>query len=797
MNSAKIREYYNRPGYGPALESDNKVRKWLEARGHKFTHFIDGHFEPPYAGDYREVINPATGEALTAVAQGSATDVELAVRAAEKAFPSWSGLSGGKRANWLYAIARAIAKNPRPFAVLESLNNGKPIRETRDIDVPLAIRHFLYHAGWAEVHGDEYPGLTPGGVVGQIIPWNFPLLMLAWKIAPAIAAGNTVVLKPSETTPLTALMFAEMLEREVGLPPGVVNIVTGDGATGELIVKHEVPWKIAFTGSTEVGRSIRLATADTEKELTLELGGKSPFIVAEDADFESAAEGIVDAIWLNQGQVCCAGSRLLVQESIYSYFVQKLKERAEKLIVGSPLDKNTDIGAINSAKQLATITELVARGELEGATKWQPENRACPIKGFYFRPTIFTDVSPANTIAREEIFGPVLVCMSYRTTAEAIQLANNTRYGLAASVWSENINRAPHLAKKIKAGTVWINSTNLFDAASGFGGYRESGFGREGGREGILGYLKEKPVDPVIDPVDDSGMSMDSPESSGQRMDRTFRFLIGGKLARPDGGASFKVFSHGGKLLGLAGDANRKDARNAVEAARNAADAWEDQAQHLRAQLLYFLAENLDKEKGRFALAIARQTGRSIYGGASEVGLAVDRLRFYAAMADKYEGTIQSVPGRMIVMACKEPIGVIGVRAPDEFPLLGLVSTLAPAFVMGNSIILVAGKHALTAGDFIQLIQTSDVPASAVNILTAADPDAIVETIAKHEDVDAVWHFGSREGSVAVKKASVGNMKRTWCSPGAFLDWAGSQGKSQRFLREATQVKNIWTPYGV
>ncbi len=377
-----------------------------------------------------------------------------------------------------------MQKHSRLFAVLESLDNGKPIRESRDLDIPLVARHFAYHAGWAQVMAEELPGYGPVGVVGQIIPWNFPLLMLAWKVAPALATGNTVVLKPAEFTPLTALLFAEIAQA-VGLPAGVLNVVTGDGETGAALVNHPGVDKIAFTGSTEVGRIIRTATAGSGKRLSLELGGKSPFVVFDDADLDGAVEGLVDAIWFNQGQVCCAGSRLLVQESIERAFLDKVRRRMATLRVGDPLDKAIDIGAIVAPSQLERITQLVEDGRAAGAEVWQPPD-ACPVDGWFYPPTLVTGVGPASELAQVEVFGPVLVAMSFRTPAEAVALANNTRYGLAASVWTQDIDQALDVARAIQAGTIWINSTNLFDASSGFGGYRESGYGREGGREGLV-----------------------------------------------------------------------------------------------------------------------------------------------------------------------------------------------------------------------------------------------------------------------------------------------------------------------
>src|SRR5436190_6556724 len=486
---ASIPEIFDSMAYGPAPEAVAPAHAWLDQHGRRFGLFIGGQWTP-VGGETFETLNPATARPLARLTQAGTADVDRAVRAARAAQPGWWALGGHGRARYLYAVARQIQKQSRLFAVLESLDNGKPIRESRDIDIPLAARHFYHHAGWAQLIQEELPGRVPVGVIGQIIPWNFPLLMLAWKIAPALAMGNTVVLKPAEFTSLTALRFAELCE-EIGLPPGVVNIITGDGRTGEAIVGHPDVDKIAFTGSTEVGRLIRTATAGSGKKLSLELGGKSPFVVFDDADLDSVVEGVVDAIWFNQGQVCCAGSRLLVQEGVSERLVTKLRARMETLRLGSPLDKAVDMGAIVAPVQLERIRDLVAAGKAEGAEMWQP-TWACPQDGCFYPPTLFTNVQPSSTIAQVEIFGPVLVAMTFRTPSEAVALANNTPYGLAASVWSESINLALDIAPKIKAGVVWINSTNLFDAAAGFGGYRESGFGREGGREGMWEYVKPR-----------------------------------------------------------------------------------------------------------------------------------------------------------------------------------------------------------------------------------------------------------------------------------------------------------------
>ncbi|MDF3291174.1 aldehyde dehydrogenase family protein [Streptomyces silvisoli] len=451
--------------------------------------FVDGEFRPAEDGKVFKTVSPSSEEVLSEVAQAGQSDVDAAVRAARKAFEKWSALPGAERAKYLFRIARIIQERSRELAVLESLDNGKPIRESRDADLPLVAAHFFYYAGWADKLGHAGFGSDPKplGVAGQVIPWNFPLLMLAWKIAPALACGNTVVLKPAETTPLSALFFADIC-RQAGLPKGVVNILTGDGSTGAALVAHPDVNKVAFTGSTEVGKAIARTVAGTEKKLTLELGGKAANIVFEDAPIDQAVEGIVNGIFFNQGHVCCAGSRLLVQESVQDELLEALKRRMSTLRVGDPLDKNTDIGAINSAEQLARIKSLADSGEAEGAERWAPQCEL-PSTGYWFAPTLFTGVTQAHRIAREEIFGPVLSVLTFRTPAEAVEKANNTPYGLSAGIWTEKGSRILWMADKLRAGVVWANTFNKFDPTSPFGGYKESGFGREGGRHGLEAYL--------------------------------------------------------------------------------------------------------------------------------------------------------------------------------------------------------------------------------------------------------------------------------------------------------------------
>ncbi|MFO0827749.1 MAG: aldehyde dehydrogenase family protein [Phycisphaerales bacterium] len=472
--------------YAPAPES---VRAPIREQ---YDLFIAGQWTPSKGGRRFATLNPATEEPLSRVVDGSEDDVDRAVSAARKALPKWSKTKPTERAKYLFRIARRIQDKARELAVLETVNGGKPIKESRDVDLPLVAQHFFHHAGWCDKLRYAVPGRDPRpiGVCGQIIPWNFPLLMAAWKLAPALACGNTCVLKPAETTPLTALALAEIFQ-EVELPPGVVNIVTGGPSTGKALVEHPGIHKIAFTGSTEVGKLIAAACAGTGKRMTLELGGKSPNLIFADAAIDQAVEGIVNGIWFNQGHVCCAGSRLLVEESVLDEVIEKLRHRMKSLRVGDPLDKNTDVGAINSAAQLETIRRYLKLGEDEGARREEFANGALPSRGYWCRPTFFSNVQPSHTIAREEIFGPVLAVMSFRTPEEAILRANNTPYGLSAGVWTDKGSKVFEVARRLKAGVVWCNTFNKFDAASPFGGYRESGFGREGGRHGLLAYLAD------------------------------------------------------------------------------------------------------------------------------------------------------------------------------------------------------------------------------------------------------------------------------------------------------------------
>jgi aldehyde dehydrogenase (NAD+) len=813
---SKLLDIFKTMDYGPAPEAPDAVHAWLDEHGRKFGLFINNEWVTPKDAQTYPSLDPSNGELLAETAQAGQKDVDAAVAAARAAFARWSKTPGVARARYMYAIARNIQKHQRLLAVLESMDNGKPIRESRDIDVPLLARHFYYYAGWAQLMETELHAYQPVGVVGQIIPWNFPLLMLAWKIAPAIAMGNTVVLKPASYTRLSALLFAEIVA-EAGLPPGVINILTGSSKAGSMLVEHAEVDKVAFTGSTDVGRILRRQTAGSGKKLSLELGGKSPFVVFEDADLDGAIEGVVDAIWFNQGQVCCAGSRLLVQENIAETFIRKLKNRMGKMRVGDPLDKCIDMGAIVDQSQWETVDGWVKTGVSEGGDLFQPDIQL-PEKGLFYKPTLITGLDPASATVQEEIFGPVLVSLTFRTPAEAVELANNTRYGLAASVWSDNVNLALDVASKIKAGSVWVNSTNLFDGASGFGGYRESGFGREGGQEGLFEYLRPawmprpRPEFSIPKQGEKSSWGEHVPARPAMpskirtdggelpRLDRTPKMYIGGKQVRPDGAYTIAVLSAKGEIAGQVGDGNRKDIRDAVEAAHAAHLAkpgWAMRHGYNRSQILYFIAENLDARNAEFVDRIVQMTGRAKKSAQLEVDAAIERLFTYAAWADKYGGTVQETTLRGITVGVNEPIGVIGIACPEEYPLLGFISLMAPAIARGNTVVMIPSqKHPLSATDFYQVLDTSDVPGGVVNIVTG-DRDHLTKTLVQHEDVDSVWYFGSAQGSYYVELESAANMKRTWVGYGLSRDWMDrEQGEGHEFLHEATQVKNIWVPTG-
>ncbi len=819
--------------YDPAPESAAIGR--LRDRYQMFVggRFLDGR------GDDVKTVNPATEEPLASVSTATTADIDDAVRAARSAYAGpWSRLTAAQRGTYLFRIARGIAERSRELAVVETLDNGKPIKESRDVDVPTASAHFFHHAGWADklTHAGYGPAVRPLGVAGQVIPWNFPLLMAAWKIAPALAAGNTVVIKPAETTPLSILVLAEIIA-DADLPPGVVNIVTGAGDVGAALVDHPGIDKVAFTGSTEVGRQIQASLAGTGRKLTLELGGKAANIVFDDAPIDQAVEGIVNGIFFNQGHVCCAGSRLLVQESVADEVIAKLRARIATLRVGDPMDKNTDVGAINSAGQLATIRDLAAAGDDEGAVRW---TSPCPLpdRGFFFAPTVFTNVSQSMRIAREEIFGPVLSVLTFRTPDEAITKANNTPYGLSAGVWTEKGSRILGMAGALRAGVVWANTFNRFDPTAAFGGYKESGFGREGGRAGLAAYLDtddEPRALPAVDPADADTILAEAAESvldellappqnpaeaavlsdvvrrSGQRraaesapppavpepsgrvaVTKTYKLFVGGAFPRSESGRTYRASGGvGGAVTANVAQGSRKDARDAVVAARKAFGGWSRATAYNRGQVLYRVAEMLEGRRAEFVDLL----GGGLADGRT-VDAAIDRWVHYAGWTDKLAqvfGSANPVAGPFFSFSTPEPTGVVVAVAPADDPLLGLISVLAPIVAGGNTCVLLASQSApLAAVTLAEVLATSDVPGGVVNILTG-DPLEMAPHLAAHADVNALDLTGVAPAARAdLEKAAAGTVKRVY-SPGP-PDFRRPPGTAR--LRAFLEIKTVWHPTG-
>jgi aldehyde dehydrogenase (NAD+) len=752
--------------------------------------FIGGEFVDPISQEYAKTINPATEEVLAAVPVAGAADVRRAVDAARAGFRRWCQLAPTDRGKYLFRIARVMQERSRELAVLETLNGGKPIRESRDVDVPLAAAHFFYYGGWADKLDYAFPARSARalGVCAQVIPWNFPLLMLAWKIAPALAAGNAVVLKPAETTPLTALAFADICA-QVDLPAGVVNIVTGAGDTGACLIRHPDVDKVAFTGSTEVGKAIQAAVAGTGKHLTLELGGKAANVVFEDAPLDQAVEGIVNGIFFNQGHVCCAGSRLLVQESVAERLLAKLKRRLGLLRLGDPLDKNTDVGAINSRAQLDKIKRLVGVGVNEGAELYQAPCEL-PERGFWYPPTLFTGVSQSHRIAQEEIFGPVLSVMTFRTPEEAVAKANNTPYGLSAGVWTEVGARILWLADRMKAGVVWANTFNRFDPASPFGGFKESGWGREGGRQGLEPYVQ------LVAPQSQPSPSAPAPETPPPTetdhrvaVRKTYKLFIAGGFPRSESNRSYVVHSHDGARLANAARASRKDVRDAVVAARRALPQWSAFTAYTRGQVLYRVAEMMESRRLELVAEVARAEGST--GAATQVDGAVDVWVFYAGLADKLaqiSGGLNPVAGPYFNLSVPEPRGVAAIVAPARPSLLGLCARIAPALCGGNTVVLLASEvHPLPALALAECLATSDLPAGAANLLTGMASE-LVGVLASHGDVDALDVTGVGAHDLgAVEEAAAGNVKCV----------VRAKGESSPY--EALQFmdyKTVWHPKG-
>jgi aldehyde dehydrogenase (NAD+) len=784
-----ILESFEKLDYSEALESSSEAQSWLEKNNRRFGQFINGQFVNHKDATLIPSLDPSNGELLSHIETASNSQLDDAVNAARKAQPGWQSLGGHGRAKVLYALARLLQKNSRLIAVLETLDNGKPIRESRDIDIPLAIRHFYHHAGWAQLQDKEFSSYESIGVVAQIVPWNFPLLMLSWKIAPALAMGNTVVFKAAEQTPITAMFFAHLC-KQAGVPSGVINIINGDGVIGASLAAHLGVDKVAFTGSTAVGQSIRKSTAGQGKKLTLELGGKSAFVVFEDADLDAAVEGLVDSIWFNQGEVCCAGSRLLVQAEVADTLHLKIKARIKQLRLGLPLDKSIDIGSLVSKTQFQRVDQMVKDGLEHGGEAYQ----ACDIQADknLYPPTLITEIDSSHPLAQEEIFGPVLVSMTFRTQSEAVELANNSRYGLAASVWSENINRAMDVAPKIKAGVLWINCHNQFDASCGFGGVKESGFGREGGKEGLYEYLKPK----FLRPIKNLKSKKVNDKNIDNSIDRTLKFYIGGKQVRPDSGHSMATYNADGSLAAIVGSGNRKDIRNTVSAAVKAA-SWSSQSGHGRAQILYFLAENLAIRESEWIQRLETLCGVTKKQAKAEFDESLSRIFSYAAWADKYDGAVHSAPYRGVTMALPEPIGVLAQVAPESLPLLTTISLISPAIAMGNRVILIPSESfPSVALELVQTFETSDIPPGVINIVTG-DKDELSNQLVGHAEVDGVWCWADSDTIAKVETTSALDLKRLWIHSDGDRDWLDpNQGEGLEFLRNATEVKNIWTPYG-
>jgi len=784
-----ILESFEKLDYSEALESSSEAQSWLEKNNRRFGQFINGQFVNHKDATLIPSLDPSNGELLSHIETASNSQLDDAVNAARKAQPGWQSLGGHGRAKVLYALARLLQKNSRLIAVLETLDNGKPIRESRDIDIPLAIRHFYHHAGWAQLQDKEFSSYESIGVVAQIVPWNFPLLMLSWKIAPALAMGNTIVFKAAEQTPITAMFFAHLC-KQAGVPSGVINIINGDGVIGASLAAHLGVDKVAFTGSTAVGQSIRKSTAGQGKKLTLELGGKSAFVVFEDADLDAAVEGLVDSIWFNQGEVCCAGSRLLVQAEVADTLHLKIKARIKQLRLGLPLDKSIDLGSLVSKTQFQRVDQMVKDGLKHGGESYQ----ACDIQADknLYPPTLITDIDPSHPLAQEEIFGPVLVSMTFRTQSEAVELANNSRYGLAASVWSENINRAMDVAPKIKAGVLWINCHNQFDASCGFGGVKESGFGREGGKEGLYEYLKPK----FLRPIKNLKSKKVNDKNIDNSIDRTLKFYIGGKQVRPDSGHSMATYNADGSLAAIVGSGNRKDIRNTVSAAVKAA-SWSSQSGHGRAQILYFLAENLAIRESEWIQRLETLCGVTKKQAKAEFDESLSRIFSYAAWADKYDGAVHSAPYRGVTMALPEPIGVLAQVAPESLPLLTTISLISPAIAMGNRVILIPSESfPSVALELVQTFETSDIPPGVINIVTG-DKDELSNQLVGHAEVDGVWCWADSDTIAKVETTSALDLKRLWIHSDGDRDWLDpNQGEGLEFLRNATEVKNIWTPYG-
>ncbi|XP_019344410.1 aldehyde dehydrogenase family 16 member A1 isoform X2 [Alligator mississippiensis] len=834
-----VRGIYEALGYGPAREGAGPAQvraapppgglggcpdawilyqAWLDAHGRSLGHFIDGKWSKPEGRETWVCKSPATGKSLATTLQGQREDVEAAVQAATKGFETWSQLACHARARHLYNLTRMIQKHQNTLTVLESLDTGKPVTEARVCDLPLIVRHFYHHAGWAQLMRVEMGGWEPLGVVSTIIPSGSPLVLLAWKVCPALAMGNTVVVLAPPTAQLSALLLAELCT-QAGLPSGILNVITGAEALAGVLATHPGVDAIAFTGSAELGRSLRQVTAGLGKRLSLQLGGRTPVLIFESADLDSAATELTDTLSSHRGLLLGGGAPLiLVQEAVAGALVQRLKARLGALRVGEALDRTTDVGGLVDEVWRAALQAHVDEAEAEGAEVFQSWP-ALPAQGSFYPPTLIIEADTTSRCVREEVFGPVLVVLPFRTTKEAIALANSTPGGLAASIWTEKLPLAMEVACSLQVGTVWINGQSMYDAAASFGGCKESGFGCSGGKEGLYEYVRPSWESRIHSRATDMNYKTFAASSSaapfhvpGQAkdphsgptqeahrpsVDRTYKLYYGGAQKRSEGLSSRPILDPTGHLMAYIADGSAKDVRNAVEAAHKAAPGWRGRSAHARAQVLFYMAENLGLRQAELAAELAALMGATPEQAAQEVELSLERLFHWAASCDKHGGGLQDTPLYGTNLLLREPLGVLGIVCPDENPLLSFISLWAPAVAWGNAVIIIPSQcYPLPALGLCQVLDTSDLPGGVLNVITG-DCDHLARTLALHQDVQALWYFGSQQGSQLVEWASAGNLKRTWVSCGARRCWEDpSQGAGEEFLSQATHCKSIWVPMG-
>ena len=864
--------------YGDCPESPAGIEAWLDQfPNRRVGMFINGTWVHAGQGSngaertYTEVVAPADKRVIAYTANGTREDVEAAVQAAKEAQVKWAALAPSERARHLYAIARHIQKHARLLAVLESLDNGKPFRESKNFDVPTIARHFYNHAGWAMTAPDELlKKYKPVGVVAAVIPWNFPLMLLTWKVAAALATGNTVVVKPAPWTFLTALLLANICA-EAGLPPGVFNVVTGDmtpdGHIGSLLAAHPDVSKLAFTGSTAIGRRLRKLLAGSGKKISLELGGKNPFIVFPEADLDSASEGVVEAIWFNQGQVCCAGSRVLVHESVYERFVAKVKRRMRTLKLGHSLEKDVDIGPLIAEFHLKHVASYVEAARKEGADVYQVEDADVPKNGFFFPPTLITNISSESKCVREEIFGPVVTVQTFETLEQAVNMANDTMYGLGASVWTENINTAIEVAHSLEAGTVWVNCHSVFDAEAPFGGYKQSGFGRDCGAEGLYEYVKLKwqnistiesydpslpppewpaatestpadraivvtpvptpsavpasevdPASPRInrtlsrrvslvtgigmpDQLDQSGAGSPGAVVSAAPAVRTSPIYYDGRAQKSQAISRIGVVPEGEQPIGFIAECSRADVEAAINSASSARAAMRKLTAEQRALALYELADAIEENRAALVQWLQGITGRTGASCVQEVLASIQRLRYYAARADKFGGKVKEASFNGLVYTLHEPLGVCAAVCPEDYPILGFVSLVAPLISRGNSVVAVPSTNGALA--IVEMFRCLDVvfsqgtlPAGAINVLTGSK-EPLTRMLVESRAFASIWYHGSLEGSRCVEYYSADEVTRTWVNYGRLWEWTNPEvGQGLEYLRRASEVKTVWVPMG-